>query len=55
MDDSQVPQVLVVGRCSVDLYPFEVGVRLEDVASFGKYLGGSATNVAVACASWIGV
>lgn len=52
MDDSQVPQVLVVGRCSVDLYPFEVGVRLEDVASFGKYLGGSATNVAVACARY---
>ncbi len=50
MDDSQVPRVLVVGRCSVDLYPFEVGVRLEDVASFGKYLGGSPTNVAVACA-----
>lgn len=52
MDDSQVPQVLIVGRCSVDLYPYEVGVRLEDVASFGKYLGGSATNVAVACARY---
>lgn len=50
VDDSQGPAVLVVGRCSVDLYPFEVGVHLEDVTSFGKYLGGSATNVAVACA-----
>lgn len=52
VDDLQDPQVLVVGRCSVDLYPFEVGVRLEDVASFGKYLGGSATNVAVAAARY---
>lgn len=39
-----------MGRCSVDLYPLEVGVKLEDVTSFGKFLGGSATNVAVAAA-----
>src|SRR5690242_21745102 len=39
-----------MGRVSVDLYPQEVGVALEDVETFGKYLGGSATNVAVAAA-----
>lgn len=50
MDGSWTPEVLTMGRCSVDLYPLEVGVKLEDVVSFGKFLGGSATNVAVAAA-----
>lgn len=50
MDGSWTPDVLTMGRCSVDLYPLEVGVKLEDVATFGKFLGGSATNVAVAAA-----
>lgn len=48
----RAPEVLVMGRCSVDLYPLEVGVKLEDVATFGKFLGGSATNVAVAAARY---
>ncbi|MCO5985317.1 5-dehydro-2-deoxygluconokinase [Actinoallomurus spadix] len=39
-----------MGRVSVDVYPLQVGVRLEDVETFGKYLGGSPTNVAVAAA-----
>jgi 5-dehydro-2-deoxygluconokinase len=39
-----------MGRIGVDIYPLQVGTRLEDVTSFGKYLGGSATNVAVAAA-----
>ncbi|RLV55174.1 5-dehydro-2-deoxygluconokinase [Aeromicrobium phragmitis] len=43
-------EVLTMGRCSVDVYPHQVGVGLEDVESFGKYLGGSPTNVAVAAA-----
>ena len=42
--------VLTMGRVGVDVYPLQVGTRLEDVTSFGKYLGGSATNVAVAAA-----
>jgi 5-dehydro-2-deoxygluconokinase len=42
--------VITIGRVSVDLYPLQVGVGLEDVTSFGKFLGGSATNVAVAAA-----
>jgi 5-dehydro-2-deoxygluconokinase len=40
--------VLTMGRVGVDIYPQQVGVGLEDVTSFSKYLGGSATNVAVA-------
>jgi 5-dehydro-2-deoxygluconokinase len=44
------PEVLTVGRVSVDLYPEQIGVALEDVRSFRKTLGGSATNVAVAAA-----
>ena len=42
--------VLTIGRVGVDLYPLQVGVHLEDVETFGRFLGGSATNVAVAAA-----
>jgi 5-dehydro-2-deoxygluconokinase len=42
--------VLTIGRVSVDVYPLQIGVGLEDVETFGKFLGGSATNVAVAAA-----
>ena len=42
--------VLGIGRCGVDLYPLQTGVGLEDVSTFGKYLGGSAANVMVAAA-----
>jgi 5-dehydro-2-deoxygluconokinase len=42
--------VLTVGRIGVDIYPLQDGVGLEDVETFGKYLGGSATNVAIAAA-----
>ena len=44
--------VITIGRVSVDVYPLQVGVGLEDVTSFGKFLGGSATNVAVAAAKY---
>lgn len=44
------PEVLTMGRIGVDVYPLQVGVSLREVTSFGKYLGGSATNVAVAAA-----
>jgi 5-dehydro-2-deoxygluconokinase len=43
-------EVLTMGRVSVDIYPLRVGVPLEDVDTFGRFLGGSATNVAVAAA-----
>jgi len=39
-----------MGRISVDIYPLQVGVPLQKVETFGKYLGGSPTNVAVAAA-----
>ena len=42
--------VITIGRVGIDIYPLQVGVGLEDVTSFGKFLGGSATNVAVAAA-----
>jgi 5-dehydro-2-deoxygluconokinase len=42
--------VLTMGRVGVDLYPLQAGVGLADVETFGKFLGGSATNVAVAAA-----
>jgi 5-dehydro-2-deoxygluconokinase len=43
-------EVLAMGRTGVDIYPLQIGVGLEDVETFGKFLGGSATNVAVAAA-----
>jgi 5-dehydro-2-deoxygluconokinase len=42
--------VITMGRIGVDVYPLQSGVSLRHVESFGKYLGGSATNVAVAAA-----
>jgi 5-dehydro-2-deoxygluconokinase len=39
-----------MGRTGVDIYPLDHGVGLEDVKTFEKFLGGSATNVAVAAA-----
>lgn len=45
-------ELLTMGRISVDVYPNDIGVGLEDVTSFGKYLGGSPANVAVAAAKY---
>ncbi len=42
--------LLTMGRISVDIYPLQDGVPLEQVETFRKYLGGSPTNVAVAAA-----
>lgn len=44
--------VITVGRICVDVYPLQTGVGLADVETFGKYLGGSAANVAVAAARY---
>ncbi|AYF79586.1 5-dehydro-2-deoxygluconokinase [Nocardia yunnanensis] len=43
-------EVLTVGRVGVDLYPEQSGVPLAQVSTFAKFLGGTATNVAVAAA-----
>lgn len=48
--ESLPPDVVTIGRIGVDIYPHQIGVGLEDVETFGKFLGGSATNVAVAAA-----
>jgi 5-dehydro-2-deoxygluconokinase len=42
--------LISMGRIGVDLYPLQPGVPLARVESFGKFLGGTATNVAVAAA-----
>jgi 5-dehydro-2-deoxygluconokinase len=38
---------IALGRSSVDIYGEQIGGRLEDMASFAKYIGGSPTNTAV--------
>ena len=42
-------ELLTVGRVGVDIYPQQNG-PLKDVSTFAKYLGGTATNVAVGAA-----
>jgi 5-dehydro-2-deoxygluconokinase len=49
-DASASLDVLTFGRAGVDVYPLQIGVGLEDVETFGKYLGGTTANVAVAAA-----
>ena len=44
--------VITIGRVGVDIYPLQYGVGLEDVKTFQKFLGGSATNVACATAKY---
>jgi 5-dehydro-2-deoxygluconokinase len=44
--------LITTGRIGVDIYPLQIGVGLEEVTSFGKFLGGSATNVAVSGARY---
>jgi 5-dehydro-2-deoxygluconokinase len=47
---STLYDLITMGRLGVDIYPLQIGVPLPQVETFGKYLGGSATNVAVAAA-----
>lgn len=42
--------LITMGRIGVDLYPLQTGVPLSEVDTFGKFLGGSSSNVAVAAA-----
>src|SRR5690606_10923189 len=50
--DAERFEVIALGRSGVDLYPLQDGVGLAEVSTFGKYLGGSAANVAVAAAKY---
>src|SRR3546814_4516225 len=43
-------ELVTIGRSCIDLYGEQVGGRLEDMASFAKYIGGSPTNTAVGAA-----
>ncbi|MEM9134009.1 MAG: 5-dehydro-2-deoxygluconokinase [Actinomycetota bacterium] len=47
---ASVPEVLTVGRVSVDLYAEQIGEPMRNVTSFRKSIGGTVTNVAVAAA-----
>lgn len=42
--------LIAIGRSSIDLYGQQAGGRLEDMASFAKYVGGSPTNTAIGAA-----
>ena len=50
MTDQYALDVIAIGRSSVDLYGQQVGGRLEDMASFAKYIGGCPANIAVGTA-----
>jgi 5-dehydro-2-deoxygluconokinase len=43
-------EVITMGRLGIDLYPLQSGVPLGSVTTFGRFLGGTAANVAVAAA-----
>ncbi|EFL36307.1 aminoimidazole riboside kinase [Streptomyces viridochromogenes DSM 40736] len=49
-EPAQYFDLITMGRIGVDLYPLQTGVPLPQVETFGKFLGGSAANVAVATA-----
>ncbi len=41
--------VLTFGRSSIDLYSNDIGAPFEEISSFGAFVGGSSTNIAVSC------
>lgn len=47
--ECRVPRfdLIAMGRALVDLYGEQLGCRLEEVASFARFVGGSPTNVAI--------
>jgi 5-dehydro-2-deoxygluconokinase len=51
-NDVPAYDVIAMGRLGVDLYPLQTRQGLEEVSSFGKFLGGTAANVAVATARY---
>jgi 5-dehydro-2-deoxygluconokinase len=50
MGDPERLDLVAIGRAGVDLYGQQAGGRLEDMASFAKYVGGSPTNTAIGAA-----
>ena len=47
---TQALDVITIGRASVDLYGQQIGLRLEDVTSFAKSVGGCPANIAIGTA-----
>jgi 5-dehydro-2-deoxygluconokinase len=43
-------EAVVIGRLHADLYPQQIGVALEDVQTFSRFVGGFAGNVGVGLA-----
>ena len=41
---------IAIGRAAVDLYGEQIGGRLEDMASFAKYVGGCPANISIGAA-----
>jgi 5-dehydro-2-deoxygluconokinase len=48
--DARQFDLIAMGRAAVDLYGEQIGGRLEDMASFAKYLGGCPANIATGAA-----
>ena len=44
MQDQEIFDVVTIGRSGIDIYPLQTEVGLEDVETFGKFLGGSPMN-----------
>ena len=49
MGNSKKYDVLTFGRSSIDLYSNDIGAPFEEISSFGAFVGGSSTNIAVSC------
>ncbi len=50
MTDGPTPDLITIGRSSIDLYSQDVGRAMPDVRHIGAYLGGSPLNIAVGAA-----
>ena len=44
------PEVLTIGRSSIDLYSQNIGAPFEAIKGFDAFVGGSPLNIAVGCA-----
>lgn len=49
MNEHKTYDILTIGRSSIDLYANDIGQSFEDIKSFGAFVGGSPTNIAVGC------
>jgi 5-dehydro-2-deoxygluconokinase len=48
-DPTRPYDVIAIGRTGIDLYSNDLGAHFEEISTFGAYVGGSSTNIAVAC------